>query len=106
MFVRNVSINLKPNTLTEFTRTMEKEIIPLLRKQKGFRDEITFAIPGGREVLAISLWDEKENAEAYNTSAYPKVLSTLNNVLEGTPQVKVLEVNSSTCHKIAVPATV
>ncbi len=31
MFVRNVSINLKPNTLTEFTRTMEKEVIPLLR---------------------------------------------------------------------------
>jgi len=105
MFARNVSIQLKPNTLTEFTRTMDSEILPLLRKQKGFRDVITFAIPGGREVLAISLWDEKENAEAYNTSAYPKVLSTLNKVVDGTPHVKVLEVNSSTCHKIAVHAT-
>ena len=47
MFVRNVSINLKPNTLTEFTRTMEKEVIPLLRKQKGFQDEITLSVPGG-----------------------------------------------------------
>jgi len=105
MFARNVSLNLKPNTLEEFTRTFDGEILPLLRKQKGFRDAITFAIPGGREVLAISLWDEKENAEAYNTSAYPKVLSTLNKVLDGTPHVKVLEVNSSTCHKIAVHAT-
>ena len=84
---------------------MENEILPLMRKQKGFRDDITFAIPGGREVLAISLWDEKENAEAYNTSAYPQVLNKLAKVLEGTPHLKMLEVTSSTCHKIAAHAT-
>ena len=44
MFVRNVSMHLKPNTLNEFTRTLESEIIPLLRKQKGFRDEITAVV--------------------------------------------------------------
>ena len=49
MFVRNVSINLKPNTLTEFMRTMEKEVIPLLRKQKGFQDEITLSVPGAAD---------------------------------------------------------
>ena len=46
MFARNVSINLKPNTLTEFLKTMENEIIPLLRKQKGFQDEMTLSAPG------------------------------------------------------------
>jgi heme-degrading monooxygenase HmoA len=105
MIARNVSMYLKPNTLTEFTRTFDGEILPLLRKQRGFRDEITFALAGGREVLATSFWDEKENAEAYNTSAYPQVLKTLGKVLDGTPNVKVLEVISSTCHKIAVHAT-
>src|SRR5438477_13032939 len=105
MFARNVSIHLKPNTHPEFTRTMESEILPLLRKQKGFRDEITFTVPGGREVLAISFWDEQENAEAYNASAYTQVLKTLGKLIEGTPQVKVLEVNSSTCHKFAAHAT-
>jgi hypothetical protein len=33
MFVRNVSLRLKPNTLSEFTRIFDKEVIPMLRKQ-------------------------------------------------------------------------
>ena len=47
MCARNVSLTLKPNTLTEFMKTMENEIVPLLRKQKGFQDEITLSVPGG-----------------------------------------------------------
>jgi len=45
MFARNVSIHLKSNMLSDYTRTFEKDILPLLRKQNGFRDEITFAVP-------------------------------------------------------------
>ncbi|HKU21563.1 MAG TPA: antibiotic biosynthesis monooxygenase [Terriglobales bacterium] len=104
MFVRNISMHLKPNTLSEFTRTLESEIIPLLRKQKGFRDEITAVVSGEREVVAISFWDEKENAEAYTTSTYPQVLTSLGKVLEGTPHVRTCEVISSTLHKIAARA--
>ena len=104
MFARNVSMHLKPNTISEFTRTFDNDVLPLLRKQKGFRDEIVFAIPGEREVLAISLWDDRENAEAYNTSAYTQVLNTLAKVVEGAPQVRTLEIVSSTFHKIAARA--
>jgi len=102
MFVRNVSMRLKPNTLNEFTRTLESEIVPLLRKQKGFRDEITAVVSSEREVMTSSFWDE--NAEAYNTSAYPQVLASLGKVLEGTPHVRTLEVVNSTFHKIAARA--
>jgi hypothetical protein len=48
MFARHVSMILKPNSLAEFTRTIENEIIPLLRKQKAFKDEITLVVGGGR----------------------------------------------------------
>ena len=44
MFARSVSLYLKPNSVAEFTRAIENEVIPLLRKQKGFQDEITFKI--------------------------------------------------------------
>ena len=47
MFARNVSIHSKSNMLSDSTRTFEKDILPLLRKQNGFKDEITFAGPGG-----------------------------------------------------------
>ena len=104
MFARNVSIHLKSNMLSDYTRTFEKDILPLLRKQNGFKDEITFAGPGGVDVTAISLWDNKNNADAYNTNAYPQVLKTLARFIEGTPTVHTSDVVSSTFHKIAVPA--
>jgi len=100
MFARNVSMRLKANSVAEFTQTLEKEIIPLLRKQKGFEDEIAFVVPGGMEAVAISLWDQKENAEAYNRGTYPEVLKALGKVVEGTPQVHTFEVSNSTFHKI------
>jgi heme-degrading monooxygenase HmoA len=101
MFVRNVTIHLKPNMLSDYTRTFEKDALPLLRKQSGFKDEITFASPDGTEVTAISLWDNKANAEAYNTNAYPELLKTLARVVDGTPKVQTGEVVNSTFHKIA-----
>ena len=104
MFARNVSIHLKSNMLSDYTRTFEKDILPLLRKQNGFKDEITFAGPGGLDVTAISVWDNKANAEAYNSNAYPEVLKTLARFIEGTPKVQTGEVVNSTFHKIAVHA--
>jgi hypothetical protein len=106
MFARRVSMHLKPNSTTEFTQRLEKEIIPLLRKQNGFQDEITFLAPGGKEAFGISLWDKVENAEAYNRGSYPEVTKILSKVLEGTPQVETYEVSNSTFHKIAVAVTV
>jgi len=52
MFARSVTIHLKPNAVAEFNRTMEKEILPLLQKQKGFRDEIALAGSNGSEAAA------------------------------------------------------
>jgi heme-degrading monooxygenase HmoA len=104
MFARTVSLHLKPNSVREFTDTIDKEIIPLLRKQKGFQDEITFVAPGGTEAVGVSLWDQKENAEAYNRGTYPEVQKALAKVVEGTPQVKTYEVANSTFHKIAARA--
>ncbi len=101
MYARNVSMRLKANSAAEFTQTLEREIIPLLRKQKGFQDEIAFVVPGGMEAVAISLWDQKENAEAYNRGTYPEVVKALAKVVEGTPQVQTSEVSNSTWHKIA-----
>ncbi|MFY9559001.1 MAG: hypothetical protein WAQ52_02085 [Terriglobales bacterium] len=102
MFARNVALHLKPNTMTEFKLVFDKEVLPILRKQTGFQDEITFSTPTGMDVIAISLWDTKEHADAYNTAGYPEVLKSLNKVLDGSPKVRVSDVISSTFEK-AVP---
>ena len=101
MYARNVTIHLKPNSVGEFTQTFEKHILPLLRKQKGFTDEITFLAEDGRDAVAISLWDRKESADQYSRDTYPQVLKSLAKVVEGTPEVQAFEVGNSTFHKIA-----
>jgi hypothetical protein len=105
MFARRVYLHLKPNSVAELTQRLEKEIIPLLRKQKGFQDEITFVSQTGKEAFGISLWDNAENAEAYNRGAYPEVTKLLSRVAEGNPQVETFEVANSTFHKIAAAVT-
>ena len=101
MYTRNVSMKLKANSAPEFTRTLEKEIISLLRKQKGFQDEISFVAPERNEAVAISFWDKKESAEAYNREKYPEILKALSKVVEGTPRVETFEVANSPSHEIA-----
>jgi hypothetical protein len=101
MYARNVTMHLKNNSAPEFTRTFETDVLPLLRKQNGFKDEITFLAPNGQDAIAISLWEKKENAEQYSRETYPAVLQSLSKVVDGTPRVEAFEVSNSTWHNIA-----
>ncbi len=101
MYARNVTLHLKANSAAEFTRTLETDVLPMLRKQTGFKDEITFLAADRQEAVAISLWEKKENAEAYSRDTYPAVLQSLAKVVDGTPRVEAFEVSNSTFHKLA-----
>ena len=105
MFARSVSFHLKPGHEAAFTQILDKDIIQVLRKQKGFEDEIAFGNPGGTDAVGISVWELKTNAETYARGAYSAVLKALEQVLEGTPRVQTYEVSNSTFHKIAARAT-
>jgi len=71
MYARSVSIRLKPNTAAEFTQLIEKEALPLLRKQRGFQDEITLVDAGGKTAIGIGLWDYTFHREIYRLSENP-----------------------------------
>ena len=101
MFTRHVVMQLKPKTAPEFTRLIEKEVIPMLRKQKGFLDEIVFISPDLTEAVGNSFWETKEDAENYNRTGYPMVMKSLETVVNGTPTVGTANVSNSTFHKIA-----
>jgi len=106
MFARHVALQLKPNVEKEFPVAFEKEILPLLRKQRGFVDELLLVTPEKREVVAISLWETKEHAETYNREVYPQIEKIVARFIEGVPVVKKFETQYSTFHKIAFAATV
>jgi hypothetical protein len=75
MYARIVNMKLKTDAGSQFTRTFESDVIPVLRKQKGL--------------------------EEYQRALYPGVLKSLSKVIEGTPEVRTFEVSNSTFHKIA-----
>jgi len=101
MFVRKVSTLLKPDSISKFSLLMEQEVIPMLRKQDGFQDALTFFAPSQDAVTSITLWDKASNAEAYDRRTFPAVLKMLAALIEGTPKVDTYEVLNSTYHEIA-----
>ena len=105
MFTRHVIMEVKPTAAPEFASVIDTKVLPLLRKQKGFRDLMTFVAPDRSEAIAISFWDTKDEAAAYDATAYPEVLKSLTGLVEGTPRVGTAEVVTSTFQKLVAAKT-
>lgn len=100
MFARKVYLKLRPGSAVAYSRKLESDIIPILREQKGFYDEISFVSGERNEAVAISLWDAADSAEVYHRETYPGVLKALEGVIDGEPEVNTFAVSNSTIHKI------
>ena len=96
MFSRQITMQINKNWTPEFPKVIEKEVLPLLRRQKGFLDELILLSPNKTEVVAISWWETKEFAEIYNREFYPEVVKIINKYVEGLPVVKTFEVEYAT----------
>jgi hypothetical protein len=98
MFARKVSLHLQANGAREFSQTMENEIIPLLRKQHGFRDELVLVNIKTSRAEAISLWDSQESAENFAKGQYLQMLRILGNSIKDRPEVETYGVTKTTFH--------
>ena len=101
MFARKVSMRLKVDAAVPFLHKIEDEIIPLLRKQKGFLDELTLIPPGGKEIHAFSFWECCEDAETYERTAFREVTNLLSGLIEGPVRIHTYMVANSTFHRLA-----
>jgi hypothetical protein len=100
MVARTLSLHLRPNRVEEFTRIIEDEVIPMMRKMNGFQDTIVLVASGGLEATGLSFWDQKEDAEAYGRGTYREALKALARVVEGSARIETRDVSNSTFHKI------
>ena len=94
MFGRHITMQIKKTWISEIPQVFEKDVLPLLRRQKGFLDEVVLI--DKTEVVAVSLWENKEFAEIYNREFYPEVVKILNKYIEGSPVMKTYEVKYAT----------
>lgn len=102
MFTRVVEVTSKTGKARDLTRTVNDKVLPILKNQPGFLDEITLVSDEDpNRILAISFWKSREHAENYHREHFKTVTDTISNLLEGTPQVRTFEVENSTIQKIA-----
>jgi quinol monooxygenase YgiN len=101
MYTRIVEITSKSGKARELCNAIEEKALPILKKQTGFVDEtvlVSDAEPN--QVLGLSLWNSKEDAERYHQEQYPQVHDALKHLLDGEPIIRTFDVQSSTTHQI------
>lgn len=106
MFSRIVTMRPKPGNITALTKALDEEVLPLLRKQDGFRDEICLVSSDAKKAIVISFWNRKEQADAYGRTLYPQVVELVEKLLDETPMVKNYDVFSTSFYKTAVKETI
>ena len=101
MFARIVEVTFKTGKAKEFTNRLNNEIVPTLRKQPGFVDEISLVSEQQPDQgVSISFWNSKQDAERYNREQFPKIVESIRSLLETEPEVRTFNVTASTVSKI------
>ncbi|PYV65756.1 MAG: hypothetical protein DMG97_31395 [Acidobacteria bacterium] len=102
MFTRVVEIKSKSGKSKELTNAINEKVLPILKKQHGFVDEIVL-VPDKEtdRVLGISFWNTREDAELYHREHFPQVQDSVRHLLEGDPLVRTFNVETYIGQKIA-----
>lgn len=51
-------------------------------------------------VISISFWKTKEDAQLYAREQFENVKNTIQNTLDGAPEVRTFDVHTSTAHRV------
>jgi len=103
MVVLVISAQVKPNADAAFAQHFEQRLLPSLRAQPGFKDEMLLVAPGGPEIVLTTFWEFDANAESYQRSVWPESIKMLANILN--PAVfRRFQLAHSTLHQEGVAA--
>jgi heme-degrading monooxygenase HmoA len=101
MYTRIVEITSKSGKSRELCNAIEEKVVPILKKQTGFVDETVLVSDADPDqVLGLSFWNSKEDAERYHQEQYPKVHEMLEQLIETEPAIRTFDVQASTTRQI------
>src|SRR5262245_61091652 len=102
MFTRVVQVRAKTGKARDLSTAVNEKVLPILKKQPGFVDEITLLSTTEPEsILALSFWDSESDAEQYQREQFPNVTQIISQFLENPPRVQTFNVDIFTTHNIA-----
>ena len=99
MFARVLEFQVKAEKKDEFVKKVKNEVLPILKKQIGFLEVLPLFPEKFREeeVMTISLWASKPDAERYERETYPKVREMLKPYLVTPIEVRPRTVETTLC---------
>jgi heme-degrading monooxygenase HmoA len=101
MFTRVVKLTAKPGKTNELSSAVSGKVLSILKKQQGFQDEIILVSnTDSKQVLVLSFWNSREDAERYHREQFSLIAGMLRPLCEGDPVVSTFDVNTSTVHHI------
>jgi heme-degrading monooxygenase HmoA len=102
MFTRVVELTSKSGKTRELCNTIDDKVLPILKRQTGFVDEIVIVSDAEPDhVLALSFWNTREDARRYEREQFETVQKTIQHLMEAAPVVRAFNVHTSTAHKLA-----
>lgn len=101
MFTRVVETTSKQGKARELCHTIDDKVLPILRKQNGFVDELVLVSDTEpNRIMSISFWKTKEDAQRYDREQFDNVKKTIQTTLDGVPEVRTFDVHTSTAHRV------
>jgi heme-degrading monooxygenase HmoA len=86
---RSVRFDIATGKNEEFNTLFRNEILPTLKKQDGFKDELLLV--KDQHVLAISVWNDMASATKYESTTYPQLDKALRPVMSGKATVETFK---------------
>jgi quinol monooxygenase YgiN len=78
MYARIVEFVPKPGKKEEIVNVVRKDVLPLLKRQPGFLELLPFVPESETDnLIAVTLWAERHEADRYEREVYPKVEAAL-----------------------------
>jgi heme-degrading monooxygenase HmoA len=86
---RSVRFDIATDKNEEFHKLFKNEVLPILKKQDGFKNELLLV--QDQHVLAISVWNNDDSARKYESATYPQLDKALRPVMSGKATVETYQ---------------
>ncbi len=101
MFAGILAFELKLEKKEEFVKVLKDQVLPILKKQIGFLENLPFfpeKMKAGK-VIAITLWTTRRDAERYEREFYPQVLGIMKPFLTAPVEVNYSNLETTLCDR-------
>ena len=95
MYMIFIDGETKAGKKDEFLKAWSSQILPLLKKQDGFVDEILLYEEGSQKPCGLCFWKTKQQAERYRREVFPQAKKFVEHLLTGTPKLRGFEVKAA-----------